>query len=222
MSEHIERRNTEVVQEVTIAPKGYLGLTIKKGQILRLIDVEGQQVADVIVFNLNDLEEVSSGSITVLFNKTRSITKGHYIFSQKGNKLLTIIEDTLGARGSTLTFPVGFCNDDLNYARYGIRGTANCRDNLCATIAPYGLTKKDINYDCVFCPFMNMTEPGGVWGIYEPLSRAGDYMDFQAEMDCLVAISNCPQEHNPCNAFNLTPLKVVVYETPSEVKRNQG
>lgn len=196
-----------IIREIIVPAREYLSLIIKNRQIFRLIDIEGQQVIDVIFFNLNDLGERSSCVITCLFNKTLHITKGHSVYSQKGNNMLTIIEDKVGARGSTGGWTGGYCSEDINYARFGIKGMRNCQDNFAMALAPYGLTKKDFNEDCCASIFMNLTEnSNGVWAIREPFSEAGDYIDFQANMDCLVAISNCPQDRSPCNAYNPTPI----------------
>ena len=216
MSSHTDESNTptKIIQEAVIPAREYFALTIKKGQILRLVDLEGQQVIDVVFFNLHDLEERVSCVATTVFNKTLHITKGHYVISQKCNKMFRIIEDKVSPRGPTGGWTGGYCNDDINYARFGIRGTRNCRDNIAMAIAPYGLTKKDFNEDCCVSLFMNLCEDAnGVWEIREPVSKPGDYMDLQAEMNCLVAISNCPQDRSPCNAFNPTPIKAVVYES---------
>ncbi|MFO7772435.1 MAG: DUF1989 domain-containing protein [Dehalococcoidia bacterium] len=216
MSDSIDKRDITgyIIQEVTIPAREYLALTIRKGQRLRLIDLEGQQVIDVIFFNLNDSEERSSCVVTTLFNKTLHITKGHHIFSQKGRRMFEIVEDTVGTRGPTGGFTGGYCNDDINYARFGIRGARNCRDNFAMALAPYGLTGKDFSEDCCASLFMNLCEDdNGVWEIREPINKPGDYMELLAETDCLVAISNCPQDRSPCNGFNPTPIKVIVYES---------
>ena len=199
----------KIVEELTVPAREYLTLTIKKGQILRLIDAEGQQVADVLFFNSHDLDEVSSCTCTTILNSTTRITRGHVIFSQKCNKMLTIIEDTVGMNA----FNGGYCTEAMNYARYKIRGTRNCGDNFALALAPHGLTRKDFHPDCCCVFFMNLAAgPDGSWQILEPVSKPGDHIDLRAEMECLIALSNCPQERNPCNAFNPTPLKIVVYE----------
>lgn len=198
----------KVVKEVTIPAREYLALEVKKGQIVRFIDIEGQQVVDVSVFNLHDLEERSSAEATRLLNATWRIREGHSIYSQRCNKMYTIIDDKIGKN------PMGgFCTEETNWARYGIRGTRNCRDNLAMAVARYGLTKKDIQEDGNIGLMMDLTPlPDGGYAIREPVKEPGRYVDLLAEMDLLVAISNCPQERNPCNAFNPKPLKAVVYE----------
>jgi uncharacterized protein YcgI (DUF1989 family) len=59
---------------------------------------------------------------------------------------------------------------------------------------------------------MNLTfQPDGSMKLQEPLSKPGDYIDLKSEMDCIIAISNCPQDRNPCNGFNPTPLQIKVF-----------
>jgi uncharacterized protein len=198
-----------VLREEIIPAGEYLALELEKGQVLRLIDIEGQQVFDVIAFNLHDLEERSSMWHTRGVNLTWRITEGHSVYSQKCNKMYTIIDDKVGKN----VFDGGFCTEEINYFRYGIRGTRNCRDNLTMAVKPYGLTKKDIQEDGTAAFLMELT-PGcdGSYIIREPEKKPGRFIDLLAEIDLLFAISNCPQENNPCNAFYPTPVKVMVFE----------
>jgi uncharacterized protein YcgI (DUF1989 family) len=120
--------------------------------------------------------------------------------------MLTIVDDTVGVHHAS----AGCCNEAANFLRYGERGTRNCLDNLTKAAEPLGLTQKDI--PGAFCPFMKVIQhPDGAYEIQEPDSRAGDYLDLRAEMDLFVAISNCPQDRNPCNGFNPTPLRVITW-----------
>ncbi|MFC2047485.1 DUF1989 domain-containing protein [Chloroflexota bacterium] len=199
----------KIVKESTIPAREYLTLEVKKGQILRFIDIEGQQVIDVTIFNLNDLTERSSCWHTRGVNETWRITEAHSIYSQRCNKMYTIIDDKVGKN----VYDGGFCTEEINYVRYGIKGTRNCRDNLTMAVAPYGLTKKDIQEDGNCGLMMDMAPtPDGSYLIHEPIKQPDRYIDLLAEMDLLVAISNCPQDRNPCNAFNPTPVKIIIYE----------
>lgn len=198
-----------IIKQVTIPAREYLGLTVEKGQVLRLIDIEGQQVFDVTVFNLNDLDERMSCAATKLLNQKWRISEGDYAYSQRCNKMFTIIDDKVGKN----VFDGGFCTEETNYARYGVRGTRNCKNNIAMAIAPFGLTRNDFNEDCNCGLMMDLTpSPDGTYVIREPVKDPGRYIDLLTEMNLLVAISSCPQERNPCNAFNPTPVKVVVYE----------
>ncbi|MBI4317980.1 MAG: DUF1989 domain-containing protein [Chloroflexi bacterium] len=199
----------EVVEEILLPARGYLpGREVKKGQVIRIIDVEGQQVADVILWDASDLEDCSSCTNIMLVHKRWQIGKGDSIWSKYCKKLATIVDDTCGVHW----FGGGFCNEEVNAVRYGVHGTVNCRDNLIAAMKGYGLTGADIQVDACFCPFMNAPyAPDGSFMIQEPVSKPGDYIDLLAEMDVILAISNCPSERNPCNAFSPSRLKVVIY-----------
>ncbi len=198
-----------ILKEVVIPAREYLALELKKGQVIRLIDIEGQQVFDVSVFNLHDLEERLSCTATKLVNLKWRITEGDSAYSLRCNKMYTIIDDKVGKN----VFEGGFCTEEANYVRYGVHGTRNCRDNLTMAVAPHGLTKKDVQEDGNVGFLMDLSPtPDGSYIICQPTKQPGRYIDLLTEMDLLVAISNCPQDRNPCNAFNPTPVKVVVYE----------
>jgi uncharacterized protein len=194
-----------IVRDEVIPPKEYLGLELRRGQTLRIIDVEGQQVPDLVCYNLHQPRERLSTNNSRLIQKRWLLTTGHVLYSDEGNVMLAITDDTVGIHHAS----AGCCNDFANYHRYGERGTRNCLDNLAAAAAPLGLTTKDI--PGAFCPFMKVIQhPDGAYEIQEPDSRPGDYLDLRAEMDLFVAISNCPQEKNPCNGFKATSLRVIV------------
>jgi uncharacterized protein len=197
----------KLVQEQVIPPKEYIGVEVKRGQVLRIVDVEGKQVPDLVCFNLHDPTEKLSCNNSRLIQKRWLLTTGHSLFSDEGNEMFTIVGDTVGIHHAS----GGCCNEGANFRRYGVKGSRNCRENLTRAAAPLGITQKDI--PGAFCPFMKVVSyEDGRYEIEEPDSRAGDYLDLRADMDLFVAISNCPQERNPCNGFNPTPLKVVVYE----------
>jgi uncharacterized protein len=192
-----------------IPPKEYLGVELKKGQVLRIVDVEGKQVPDIVCFNLKDPKEKLSCNNSRLIQKRWIFTTGHVLYSDEGNEMLTIVGDTVGIHHAS----GGCCSEPANFRRYGMRHTRNCRDNLTMAAAPLKVTQKDI--PGAFCPFMKVIQyEDGRYEIEEPTSKPGDYIDLRADMDLFVAISNCPQDKNPCNGFNPTPLGIVVY-TPS-------
>jgi uncharacterized protein YcgI (DUF1989 family) len=198
-----------VILDVLVPARGYLPAPLMRaGQVMRIVDVEGQQVADLILYDPGNLKNLSSMNNTVLINKSWKITRGHSFYSKFGDRMATIIEDTV----STNVITGGFCNPGLNRARYGIEGTHTCSANLVASMSRFNLSVGDIEEGC-WCAFMNIVyEPDGTLGIKLPISKPNDYLDLQADMDILVAFSNCPSEHNPCNAWNPTPLRVLIYE----------
>lgn len=193
--------------EEILPPRGGTAFTIRAGQVCRVVDLEGKQVADVICFNLHDLVDKLSPENTQALNGTLFLTTGHHLYSTKATRLATITADTCGVHDLIS----GSCSEQTNAFRYGVRGTPNCRSNFERVLKPYGVPPAEIPYS--FNVFMNTPiAADGTTGIQEPTSKPGDYLDLRANVDLLIAISNCPQERNPCNAFKPTPLGVVVYE----------
>ena len=196
----------KVLQVKIIPPQGYFAAELKREQVLRILDIEGQQVADLVCFNLHRLEEKLSPENTINLNQSIYPHVGYSLASDEAGKLMTIVADTCG----THDMLAGACSRFTNELRYREHDTPNCRDNLAAAVKPWGITWKQVPYNMNV--FMNCpVEPDGTYAIQEPKSKAGDYVDLQANMDVLVALSNCPQVRNPCNAYRLTPLMVVIY-----------
>jgi urea carboxylase-associated protein 1 len=196
-----------VLRDEEIAPAGYFATEVRKGQVLRIIDVEGQQVADLVAFNARNLSEKLSVMNTVNLNKQVFPRVGYVLYSDEANALMTIIADTCGFHDML----AGACSRYTNERRYGVKDTKNCRDNLAAALEPWGIGWKDVPFNMnVFmnCPIGS----DGNWSIQVPKSKAGDHIDFRAEMDVIAAFSNCPQVYNACNGFRLKPLRALTYD----------
>jgi len=195
----------KVIEDVVIPAEGTWTRVMAPGEVLRIVDLEGKQAVDFLCYNAKNPEERYNAADTMKYAKTIFLTKGHGIYSDMGNKLFTIVDDTCG-RHDTIG---GCCSAESNEVRYGVKGTPSCRANFLKALAPYGLGKKDIVANLNW--FMNVpVEPDGTMGIVDGQSRPGDHVDLKAEMDVLAVISNCPQTRNPCNGFNPTPIRVVV------------
>jgi uncharacterized protein len=195
------------IEEIVIPPRGKLAREVRAGQIIRIIDVEGQQVGDIIAFNLHNLAEKFWISNTIRLNQTVYVTAGHVLYSELSKPMFTIVADTCG-RHDLLA---GSCNAEIDKVRYGVDGHRGCVENFVAAIEPYGLARQDVPMSLNL--FMNCpVEEDGSWTIAAPVSKAGDYVDLRAEMDSLFVLSNCPQDLNPCNAGDLKPLKLEIYE----------
>ena len=202
-----ERIPGKVLRGEVLEPRGRTAFTANAGETVRIIDLEGQQVADLVCFSQEDPAEKLSVNNTALIQGTIYISTGHSLFSDRCRKLMTITGDICG-RHDLLA---GSCSEGTNRFRYGVADTPNCRSNLEQALKPFGIPLREIPYS--FNVFMNMpVEPEGRISIKEPISKPGDHIDLRAETDLIVGISNCPQERNPCNAFNPTRLRVVVYQ----------
>lgn len=198
-----------LVKEWVIPAKEHSAFTMRRGQVLRFVDVEGQQVPDLVCFNAHDLTEHLNMGNSLLLNKRREFRTGDVLHSVICSPMMTIV-----GHSNAESYAYGpMCSEELNRIRYGVPGTRNCRDNFAMALAPWGFNRRQIPN--AFVPFMRVTvEPDGTMEIHEPTSRPGDFYDLRAEMDLLVAVSNCPQERNPCNAFKPTPMGIILYEPP--------
>jgi uncharacterized protein len=196
----------DVVREWVIPAKEYAAFTMQQGDVLRFIDIEGQQVPDVVCFNEQDLTEAINMGNSLLLNRRREFVQGDVLYSVVCNPMMTI---TGFSNGESYAYGP-MCSEELNRIRYGVPGTRNCRDNFAMALAEWKFGPRDIPN--AFVPFMKVeVDEDGRMEIREPTSRPGDYYDLRAEMDLLVGVSNCPQERNPCNAFNPTATGVIIY-----------
>jgi uncharacterized protein YcgI (DUF1989 family) len=194
-----------LTEDFVLAPRHAVARTVRAGQTLRITDLEGQQVADLIAFALPELRDRLWPSTTIRLNGTVYLTAGHVLYSELSRPLFTITEDTCG-RHDILA---GSCNAEIDLVRYGVVDHRGCVENFVEVISPWGLRREDVPMS--FNLFMNC--PVGVdgsWSIAQPASQAGDTVALRAETDVLVAISNCPQDLNPCNAGACKPLGVSI------------
>jgi urea carboxylase-associated protein 1 len=199
-----------VVDDRTLPPGGEWSGIVRRGQVLRLVDLEGRQAVDFLCYSAADPTERYNAADTMKVAGTIALTAGHRLLSDMGRPLFTIVADTVG-RHDTIG---GCCSAESNELRYGVRGTPNCRDNFLRALDRFGLGKKDIVANVNF--FMSVpVAPDGAMVIAEGQSRPGDHVDLRAEADVLVAVSNCPQIYNPASGGRPTPVRLVTYEPVS-------
>ncbi len=185
---------------------------LRKGQFVRILDLEGNQAVDTLFYNAADPVERFSGPDTIREQGKLFLTTGTKLLSNEGNVMLTIVRDLTG-RHDTVG---GACSAESNTVRYGhhVYYQHACRDNFLMIMTELNLGKRDIVSNINF--FMHVPiEPNGRLAIVDGVSAPGKYVDLQAEMDVLLAISNCPQMNNPCNAFNPTPIQVTIWDPPA-------
>lgn len=188
---------------------------IKKGQVFRILDLEGNQAVDTLFYNARDPAERYSAADTVRAQGALYLTTGTQLMSTEGRAMLTITADTCG-RHDTIG---GACSCESNAVRYALnkRPMHSCRDSFLHALAHYdgGLTKRDITSNINF--FMNVpVTPAGGLRFADGVSAPGKYVEMRAEMDVLCLISNCPQLNNPCNAYDPTPVRVLIWDAPEQ------
>jgi uncharacterized protein len=196
-------------EEILPAGEPWCG-TVAQGQVLRIVDLEGNQSVDTLFYNAHNTEERYSAVDTIRAQGNIYLSTGSELRSNLGATMLTIIEDTCG-RHDTLG---GACSAESNTVRYGseTRHMHSCRDSFLLALARYdhGLTKRDLPSNINF--FMNVpVTPAGALQFADGLSAPGRYVQLCAHMGVLVLISNCPQLNNPCNAYNPTPIQILIW-----------
>jgi urea carboxylase-associated protein 1 len=196
-----------------VVPAGdYYMKVVKAGQTLRILDMEGNQAADTLFYNANDPSESYSAIDTIREQGNVYLTTGTKLLSNEGRVLLTIVADTCG-RHDTLG---GACATESNTVRYAIekKHMHACRDSWLLAISEneqFGMSKRDIVHNINF--FMNVpVTPEGGLTFEDGISAPGKYVELKAEMDVIVLLSNCPQLNNPCNAYNPTPVEMIVWD----------
>lgn len=184
-----------------IEPRTGTAFILKKGQQLKVIDVEGEQVSDFVCFNLDDKREYLSSGRTIDYAETIFLTKGHPFYSNRSNIMFTIKEDTVGRHDFLLT-P---CSADTFRIIYGHTNPhRGCFGNLAAALVPYAIEEDAI--PICFNIFMHVTVNGdtGTINVLPPKSKAGDYIIIEANMDLLIGMTACSAEMS--NNYSFKPI----------------
>lgn len=204
-----------VLDEVCLSGDPWMGV-VKKGQTFRILDLEGNQAVDTLFYNADDPEERYSAVDTIQRQGKLYLTTGSVLYSSEGRAMLTIVADTCG-RHDTLG---GACAAESNTVRYALekRPMHSCRDSFmhalahCDCATHRHMSKRDISANINF--FMNVpVTPDGGLTFADGISAPGKYVEMRAEMDVVVLVSNCPQLNNPCNAYNPTPVRMLVWDS---------
>jgi urea carboxylase-associated protein 1 len=180
---------------------------VKAGQTLRIVDLEGNQAVDFLMYAEADDAERYSAQDTIAAQGNIFLRTGSVLMSNEGRPMAVVTEtaveyhDTIG----------GACSCESNTLRYGhhTKSQHACVENFLQGNAGFGRGKRDMVSNINW--FMNVpVEADGALGIVDGISAPGLFVDMRAEMDVVVVVSNCPQINNPCNGFNPTPVRMVI------------
>jgi urea carboxylase-associated protein 1 len=186
--------------------------TLLAGQYLRILDLEGNQAVDTLFYNAQDSNDRYDAIATIRKQKNIFLTTGTQLISSEGLVMLTLTADTCG-RHDTLG---GACSAESNTVRYALdkKDMHSCRDSFLLELAHAncGIGKRDLTSNINF--FMNVPVTAkGELTFADGVSAPGKYVEMRAEMDVVVLISNCPQLNNPCNAYNPTPIRLLIWDS---------
>jgi urea carboxylase-associated protein 1 len=201
--------STATFREVVDSGCGW-SRVIKKGQTFRIVDLEGNQAVDTLFYSAVDPTERYSAVDTIREQGNVYLTVGTKLLSTEGNVLVTIVADNCG-RHDTLG---GACAAESNQVRYAIekKYMHSCRDSFLLEIAHNRpiMSKRDITANVNFFMNVPVTREGALT-FADGISGPKRYVELRAEMDVLVLVSNCPQLNNPCNAYDPTPVEMIVW-----------
>jgi urea carboxylase-associated protein 1 len=197
----------QVISDHIVDAGAHWSSRVPAGLHLRIIDLEGQQAVDFLCYDLSNLKVRYNAANTLKLNRSIYIGAGFKLYSDRAEGLMTVVGDTVGLHDTI----GGCCSAEVNYLRYGIRKTPNCRDNFTAALQEHGLDASDIPANVNFFMYVPVRSDGST-EIDEGRSEPGDYVDLRADKDVLAVVSNCPQLYNPCNGWNPTPIRIIAWQ----------
>jgi urea carboxylase-associated protein 1 len=194
--------------ETTIPAGGSWSGTLKRGQVITIVDLEGRQGVDFLCYASDNPDERYHAANTLKKANTLKLTTGHVLYSDIARPMMTIVDDTCGWHDTV----AGCCSVPSNKLLYGATSTVGCRENFLKELAKHGLGRRDIvanlNFFC-HVPVQENNALAHQTFVGSP-SKPGDRISLRAEMDLLAIISNCPQINNPAAGGKPTAIKLIV------------
>src|SRR5690606_32750705 len=182
-----------VIGDHTVAAGAPFSITVPEGHWLRIVDLEGCQGVDVMLYDANNHENRYNAGNTIKFNRSIYIGAGFRLYSDLADILMTVETDTVGWHDTI----AGCCSSEANYLRYGIPDTPSCRNNFITELTKYGMGARDLPANLNFFAYLPV-ENDGTAAFADGKSKPGDYVKLSAQRDAKVVIGNCPQLYNPC------------------------
>jgi urea carboxylase-associated protein 1 len=196
-----------VVLDELVEARGPWSAVVAAGDVLTIVDLEGNQAVDCLLYAAGDTSVRYSAAVTIAQQQSIVLTAGSVLRADTGSQLMTVVADEVGVHDTI----GGACSQESNTLRYGqhTREQHACVENFLIEGSRWGLDKRDLVSNINW--FMNVpVDPDGSLGIVDGLSGPGKRIALRAEVDTLVLVSNCPQINNPCNGFNPTPVRMIV------------
>ena len=212
MTGPVALREADAILDVVVPAGRPWSHVVPRGGVLRIIDLEGQQAVDALFWNAGDRAERYSAQDTLLAGRRAYLDLGARLMSNQGRPMMTLIADTSGGRHDT---SAGCCSCESNTVRFGheTRYMHACRENFVLELSRHGMAKRDIVSNVNFFMIVPIT-PDGALVVDDGISPPGSRVDLRAEMDVLCVLSNCPQLNNPCNGFEPSPIRVLIWPAP--------
>ena len=191
-----------------IPAKNGLSLELATGDVLRIIDEEGEQVADLVAFNRNNLAEHISAPQTNKLNSRLNLRENDYLYSTDCKKIFQIKKISNARVHCNFLFsPCGDADNAIRFPHQS-KGTT-CLGILQKILAVYAIDWRDMLEPFSIGLHLHIKDDGAIQ-TKAPLSKAGDYIELATLMPCIVGITACPQDRNLCNNKKLKPIRIQV------------
>ncbi len=198
---------SEEWQDIRVDARTAVAMPARRGQVLRVVDVAGKQVGDLVAFCQGDFTEWLSATHTRSALSRLSLSVGDELRSNRRRSLFRILSDDVRVHDLLLAM----CDAQRYRDDYGLDDHGHCRGNLTSAFAPWGMQDWQIP-DPVNLFQNTPIDSGGRLGMEEPRSRAGDAIALEVLVDVVVGVSACPQDQNPCNGWHPSDLLVQLSE----------
>ncbi|MGK2901538.1 MAG: urea amidolyase associated protein UAAP2 [Mycobacterium sp.] len=208
-----------VVLDEFVEARAAWSAVVAAGDVLTIVDLAGNQAVDCLLYAAADTGVRYSAPETIRRQGRITLTTGSVLRADTGDALMTVVADEVGVH-DTLG---GACSKESNTLRYGqhTRAQHGCLENFLLEGSRHGLNARDLASNINW--FMNVpVDPDGALGIVDGLSAPGKRIALRADIDTLVLVSNCPQINNPCNAFDPTPVRMIVTRNGASAATGNG
>lgn len=179
-------------------------VVLSAGQTLRIVNVEGQQVADLIAFCAADMTESVSTIHTLVSIGRLFPTAGDTFRSNRRRPLVEFVRDDTGRHDML----IAACDPWRYEYDFDVKGHRSCSDNFLEALAEWRLERHQLPHPVNF--FQNMRYPDGQVEFGESLARPGDVVELRALVDLVAAVSACPMDLNPISGYRSRDLAIEV------------
>lgn len=197
----------DLLWEETVAAGGYASRKLKRGSRLRLIDLEGDACASLMIFNADMPTERLNVADTVKVQWNAYLGASKLLLSDMGRVLMSIVADEAGTHDAFC----GTSNAALNLAKYGEGRNSgafpNGRDRLLLGSAKHGLQRRDVHPCINFFKGTRIEADGTITPLIGPFETERELI-LRAEMDVIVVLANCPHVLDPRENYTVSPLRL--------------
>ncbi|MGD9656897.1 MAG: urea amidolyase associated protein UAAP1 [Methylocystis sp.] len=194
-----------VRRKETIPGGWYWTAKLTRGEALRLLNVAGNPGVSVFCWNAHDASERYNSADTVKVQWTSEMRKGRVLLSDMGRVIFSIIEDSCGAHDTI----VGGSTPASNRRKYGSAGLRSTRENFILAAGKHGLGVRDLAPVITFFAPVSIEDGRTTWR--DGVVQKGDFVDLRAELDLIVAVSNCPHPLAPDKVFDPGPVDAFIF-----------